>query len=662
MGLEPGTTEGPGPQVPGELEQGRQRHPRSLAGLSPEARHRLADSARRAARPRFALHLRAAVGQRRVRHVPDRSSKAAKCRGRCWSKTCRKDKHQDLDFIIGQLDWEKNVDTHFKEHNYLEPIVDEAKSGDGYTDRWIVYGTVDGEQLFSAKELTLEPGAKCTLQDPGASGWITVQGRGRIGKLDLQTPAMIRFGEDTEDEVFITHEAATAAWRSKTPAASRSSACATSAPTCTAICRRQEAKQVAGGSGRWQRRKNFESIMIGKSRSNPATRNPQPATRNPQPVSALLRSAERSTTLPARFLQRLKLYVHRQRNLHPNNFPKLHNAAWPGVVGKGGEDSEPPIGLDTMLDLTAAAEVDGRKFDGVDLFLFDPHVSIDATDEELENLAERVRSRGLVIGRVVAPVWPPTGGGSAMGGPEEVELFLTQVRKACHIGKKLRELAIRPYGVVRIDSALPAWRLGQGSETNQSRIADTFKAAAISPKSTASGSPPKAKSAGAACTVAHMVELLEAVDRPEPLGFQADMAHTLLYLLGYNAPEDALLPEDFDWSDTAKKQDALKKLTDALRPWTIDFHVAQNDGTVYGSGSHDKTGRHCLPNAPDGKLDIVEDAGYWLRDEHGDVLKTIRHICWDGCMFPNTVMHKNETWNNILAAMVAVRDAHGWQE
>jgi hypothetical protein len=124
-------------------------------------------------------------------------------------KDIPEDKHRDLDFIIGQLDWERNVDTHFKEHHYLEPIVDERKSGDGYTDRWIVYGRVDGKQLFSAKELTLEPGAKCTLKDPGASGWITVQGRGRMGRLNLQTPAMIRFGERTADEVFITHEAAT---------------------------------------------------------------------------------------------------------------------------------------------------------------------------------------------------------------------------------------------------------------------------------------------------------------------------------------------------------------------------------------------------------------------------------------------------------------------
>lgn len=109
---------------------------------------------------------------------------------------------------------------------------------------------------------------------------------------------------------------------------------------------------------------------------------------------------------------------------HPNSYPKLHNAAWPGVVGKGDDDENPVIPLDEMLDLTAAAEVDGRKFDGVDLFLFSPHVSIDADDAELEALAEKVRSRNLVIGTVVAPVWEPTGGGSAGGGPEEVEAFL----------------------------------------------------------------------------------------------------------------------------------------------------------------------------------------------------------------------------------------------
>ena len=135
--------------------------------------------------------------------------------GRCvpWSllvKDMPEEKHQDLDFIIGQLDWEKNVDPNFKDNNYLEPVVDESRSGEGYTDRWVVYGEVNDKQLFSAKELTIEPGAKCTIQDSGASSWITTQGKGRIGNLALQTPALIRFGEETEDEVFITAEAAAA--------------------------------------------------------------------------------------------------------------------------------------------------------------------------------------------------------------------------------------------------------------------------------------------------------------------------------------------------------------------------------------------------------------------------------------------------------------------
>ena len=134
-------------------------------------------------------------------------------------------------------------------------------------------------------------------------------------------------------------------------------------------------------------------------------------------------------------------------------FPKLHNATWPGLVGKEEGTDHPPIGLDRMLDLTAAARVDGQKFDGVDLFLFAPHTSIDASDAELRELADKVTKRGLVIGSLVAPVWPPTGGGSAMGTPAQRAAFLTQVKKACGIAERLRRMGVRPYGLVRIDSA-----------------------------------------------------------------------------------------------------------------------------------------------------------------------------------------------------------------
>jgi sugar phosphate isomerase/epimerase len=345
-----------------------------------------------------------------------------------------------------------------------------------------------------------------------------------------------------------------------------------------------------------------------------------------------------------------------------NSFPKLHNAAWPGVVGKG-DGGEPPIDLDTMLDLTAAAEVDGVKFDGVDLFLHAPHTDIDASDDELKALAEKVQSRGLEIGTLVAPVWPPTGGGSAMGDERERGLFLTQLDKACKIGSRLRELGVRPGGFIRIDSAGGPGAWVEDPEANQKRIAATFRQAC----DIAERYGEQLAAEGEICwggmhSWRKMVQLLEMVDRPETLGFQADLAHTLLYLMGYNAPEDALLPADFDWNDKAAFEQAYRKLTNALRPWTIDLHIAQNDATVHGSGSHDKTGRHCLPNDPNGKLDITRAAGFWLRDENGNLTRKMRQVCWDGCMFSNDVMMDPGTWNQILAAMIDVRNAHGWNE
>ena len=349
---------------------------------------------------------------------------------------------------------------------------------------------------------------------------------------------------------------------------------------------------------------------------------------------------------------------------HPNNFPKLHNAAWPGVVGKEPGSDQPPIDLDTMIELTAGAEVDGVRFDGMDLFLTAPHVDIDSTEDDLKRLAAKFQAKDLVIGSVVAPVWPPAGGGAAMGDEAERERFVEQVRKACGIAKKLREMSVRPYGVVRIDSATGAGDWAEGDpEENQKKIAETFRRAC----DVAEDHGERLAAEGEICwggmhSWRRMAQLLELVDRPDTIGFQADMAHTLLYLVGYNAPEDAILPRDFDWNDRAKLEEGLREMTAKLRPWTIDFHVAQNDATVFGSGSHDKTGRHCLPNDPEGKLDIARDAGFWLRGDGGEPLKRIRHICWDGCMFPNETMKAPGTWNEILDAMLAVQDAHGWRE
>jgi sugar phosphate isomerase/epimerase len=344
-----------------------------------------------------------------------------------------------------------------------------------------------------------------------------------------------------------------------------------------------------------------------------------------------------------------------------HKFPKIHNAMWPGLVGKGGPDAEPAIDLDTMLDLTAAAEVNGQRFDGVDLFLFDPHTSIDATGDDLKKLAGKLQGHGLMAGSLVAPVWPPTGGGSAMGTDAERASFLVQVRKACEIGKQLNALGVRKYGVIRIDSASGVSDWLKDPAGNQKKIADTFRSAC----DIADGYGERLAAEGEICwggmqSWKKNLELMELVNRPKTLGFQADMAHTLLFTMGYNAPEDRILPEGYDWKDRGVLDRALVEMTRALRPWTIDFHVAQNDATVKGSGSHDKTGRHCPPKDPNGKLDITHAAGYWLRDEVGKPTRAVEHICWDGCMFPNDMMMQPRIWRDVLETMVAVRDAHGW--
>ncbi len=114
------------------------------------------------------------------------------------------EKHNDLDYLVEQLDWEKNVDENFKANNYLEPIVHSGSEAEGYFDKWIVYGTVDGKQLFSARELTIHPGRSVTIKDDGSYGLVLTQGSGLIGKLEVDSPNYIRFGEVTKDEVFVT--------------------------------------------------------------------------------------------------------------------------------------------------------------------------------------------------------------------------------------------------------------------------------------------------------------------------------------------------------------------------------------------------------------------------------------------------------------------------
>lgn len=325
---------------------------------------------------------------------------------------------------------------------------------------------------------------------------------------------------------------------------------------------------------------------------------------------------------------------------------------WPGLVGKEPGTDHPPISLEHMLELTAATEVNGRKFDGVDLFLFHPHTDPDISDDDLKSMADQIASHGLNVGSLVAPVWPGTVGASSMGSSEDQEKFLLAVEKACRIGKLFNDHGVRKSGVIRIDSATGPAEWVANPEAGTKKIAETFRKAG----KIAEGYGERLAAEGEICWAGMhswkiMLDTLEATGMPGTVGFQADLAHTYLYLLGYNAPEAALLKEGYSdeefWA-------AYKTMTDALRPWTIDFHVAQNDGSVHGTGSHDKTGRHCLANDPNGKIDIARASTYWLKDaaERG-----IQHICWDGCMFANEVLEKPETWQNILQAMIKVDEA-----
>jgi sugar phosphate isomerase/epimerase len=336
---------------------------------------------------------------------------------------------------------------------------------------------------------------------------------------------------------------------------------------------------------------------------------------------------------------------------------------WPGLVGKGGEGpgAEPPIDLETMLDLTANAEVDGIRFDGVDLFLSLPHTDIDSTDDDLKKLRDSVAKRNLMIGSLVAPVWPPTGGGSAMGTEAERKAFVNQVKKSCAIAKKLNDFGIRKYGVVRIDSAAGPGDWAADPVGNTKKIAATFREAADVAESYGE----RLAAEGEICWAGmhswkYIAELMEETARPQTVGIQADMAHLSLYTLGYNAPEHRILPENYDWKDISVFEDAIRTMAHELRPWIKDFHVAQNDATVKGQGSHDKTGRHCLPNDPNGKINVVKVAGLWLRDDNGALTKSTQHICWDGCMFSNETMTSPSTWRDVLSTMIAVRNAHGW--
>lgn len=108
----------------------------------------------------------------------------------------------DVEGVLRLLDWEKNVDPHYRKHYFRRPVTEQETKG--YTQRWIVYGN----PYIAGKELTVNPGQTVVVKDYAAYGCITIQGHGKFGVYDCESATLIRFGEQSTDEFFVSEKAA----------------------------------------------------------------------------------------------------------------------------------------------------------------------------------------------------------------------------------------------------------------------------------------------------------------------------------------------------------------------------------------------------------------------------------------------------------------------
>ncbi len=118
-------------------------------------------------------------------------------------ENCPGDKKRDVDYVMGLMDWDKNVDAHYKKH-FFRPPVTCPHSDERHTEKWVAYAN----DYIAAKELTINPGQTVTVTDPVAYGCIIVQGRGKFGHFDCETATMLRYGQLSADEYFVSEAAA----------------------------------------------------------------------------------------------------------------------------------------------------------------------------------------------------------------------------------------------------------------------------------------------------------------------------------------------------------------------------------------------------------------------------------------------------------------------
>ena len=114
---------------------------------------------------------------------------------------CPEDK-KTVEDVFKLLDWEKNIDPHYKKHYFRRPIVEQEN--EQYTQKWITYGN----PYIAAKELTVHPGQTAVIADGAAYGCIFIQGHGKFGVYDAESPTLLHFGQQSSDEFFVSEKAA----------------------------------------------------------------------------------------------------------------------------------------------------------------------------------------------------------------------------------------------------------------------------------------------------------------------------------------------------------------------------------------------------------------------------------------------------------------------
>ena len=118
-------------------------------------------------------------------------------------ENCPEDKKRNLEYVMSLLDWEKNVDPHYRKHYFRPPVA--CPNSDGrYAEKWVAYAN----DYIAAKELTVQPGQKVVVSDGAAYGCIIIQGHGRFGAYDAEASVLLRFGQPSNDEFFVSEAAA----------------------------------------------------------------------------------------------------------------------------------------------------------------------------------------------------------------------------------------------------------------------------------------------------------------------------------------------------------------------------------------------------------------------------------------------------------------------